>query len=86
MRMVRTGPERSTVVLGSIIAVLVAVLALVLLRGGDDDDSGGCALAPAGSRPSSHGSVSLLALLGAITFVRQRYARRRTPKRSAVLE
>ncbi len=37
--MVRTGPERSTVVLCSIIAVLVGVLAFVLVRGGDDDDA-----------------------------------------------
>ncbi len=37
--MVRTGPERSTVVLSTVIAVLVAMLAFVLLRGGDDDDA-----------------------------------------------
>ena len=39
MRMVKTGPERSTVILGTLVAALVAVLAFVLLRGGDDDSS-----------------------------------------------
>lgn len=39
MRQVKVGPERSTVILGIIVAALVAVLAFVLLRGGEDDSS-----------------------------------------------
>ncbi|WP_332643714.1 hypothetical protein [Aeromicrobium sp.] len=40
-RMVKVGPERSTVILGIIVAALVVALAFVLLRGGDDDSSAG---------------------------------------------
>lgn len=41
MRLVKAGPQRSTVILGSIIALLVATLAIVLWtgRGGEEDDS-----------------------------------------------
>ncbi|WP_309970733.1 hypothetical protein [Aeromicrobium panaciterrae] len=41
MRLVKDGPQRSTVIFSSIIALLVAALAIVLWngRGGDEDDS-----------------------------------------------
>jgi len=39
MRMVKTGPERSTVVLGSIVAALVATLVFVLWRRDDDSST-----------------------------------------------
>ncbi|MEO6606587.1 MAG: hypothetical protein ABIN55_13370 [Aeromicrobium sp.] len=39
MRMVKTGPERSTVILSAIIAALVAVVLVLVLRGGDDEDA-----------------------------------------------